>query len=219
MANSLQPIILLATLLLSIACGATGLSDSQVESGGNVNPTSETNNQTSEIIIPTPSTLPNPTSIPVPSQTVSASETPTSTAAPLPQPTPSLEKSDEECVLMLEPPAPTPSNPRGGAAPAAPNQTAVTGIMHCVWQVQASTLGIQPEMPLYIAEIEIVEAKEVDGFMNQLARSQGQTINIFSKSPIPADASGHTIEVNVMFGGDERGGRYWVIDDKLSILN
>jgi hypothetical protein len=86
-----------------------------------------------------------------------------------------------------------------------------------VWQVQASSLNIQPEIPIFIAEIEIVEAADVEGFMNGLNGQEGQTIKLFSKTAIPLDAAGRTIEVLVTFRGDEHGGKYWVIDDQLSI--
>ncbi len=221
MKNSFQLIIPVVLLLLSMACTVAGLNVSKLEPEKNNSPITEKNGLLSKIITSTTSPLSTPISTLVLSQADPVSETIISIDSPLLAPTSSLEKFDGDCILTIEPDSSSPSLPSigRGAAPAAPNKTIVIGIVYCVWQVQASTLDIQPEMPIFIAEIEIIEAREVEKYINRLANRQGQKIKIFSKSPIPADASGQTINAATTFNGDERGGRYWVINDQLSILN
>ena len=123
----------------------------------------------------------------------------------------------EDCTLTTDDTSTFPSDSSPEGAPVAPNQTLLIATGHCVWQVQASSLNIKPEMLIFIAEIEIIEAKDVEGFINNLTGQEGQTIKIFSKTPIPPDAPGRTIEALVTFKGDEHGGKYWVINDQLSI--
>ncbi len=125
--------------------------------------------------------------------------------------------SDRDCILTLDDTPTSPSAPPGAGGPAAPNQGSLIGNVRCVWQVQASSLNIQPEMPIFIAEVEIVETKDVQGFLNPLAGQEGQTITIFSTATIPPDAPGRVVEALVTFRGDERGAKYWIVGDQLSI--
>jgi hypothetical protein len=107
--------------------------------------------------------------------------------------------------------------PSRGGVPVVPNGTLLTGIVHCVQQVEASNLGIEPEMTISVASIEILEAQDVKGVTNRLAGQEGETIVVLSKDQIPESAVGGRVQALVSFRGDEHGGAYWSEEESLMI--
>ncbi len=207
-------------LLFSIACSLTGSLGASKEAEEKTILITPLSDSVATATLPPALPAPTPTSetSPVTPQIDSSPPDDTSSGDTLPATLISAsEAATGDCQLNLDLPPDSSAAGGGGAAPVAPNQTLLKGTVRCVWEMQASTLNIQPEMPIYIAEVEIVEANDVAGFMNQLTGQAGQIIKIFSKTPIPPDAAGQTIEVQVAFSGDETGGNYWVVGDQLSV--
>jgi len=92
-----------------------------------------------------------------------------------------------------------------------PNATLLTGNVGCVKEVQSKQLKIKPEMSIFLLEVKIVGAQNMENFANRLAGKEGQTIILFSKKQISSDIKNQNIDVQVSYKGDERGGGYWVI--------
>lgn len=74
-----------------------------------------------------------------------------------------------------------------------------------------STLeGIKPEQILYSLRVLVISCQNVKGKANFTQSKVNQVIKVYSKEMLSPVLFGKTIELNLSFSADERGGKYWI---------
>lgn len=96
------------------------------------------------------------------------------------------------------------------SVPVIPNESLITGkvISYCV--VSASTLDIQPVIPIWILEISVETSEDVPEMRNFTKDKVGKSLSVYSKEKLSLDLFEQTVKARVTYSGDEKGGRFWV---------
>lgn len=93
---------------------------------------------------------------------------------------------------------------------AAPNDSIITARV-LEYTILNSTLeGIKPEQILYSLRVLVISCQSVKGKANFTQPKVNQVIKVYSKEMLSPVLFGKTIELNLSFSGDERGGKYWI---------
>jgi hypothetical protein len=85
-------------------------------------------------------------------------------------------------------------------------------------RIRGKILHILPEADGFgaIWEVAIRDVQDVPGFTNFARSYRGDTVSLFVNPGLQARATAHDrIAAKVAFRGDERGGRFVVLDDDL----
>lgn len=99
------------------------------------------------------------------------------------------------------------------AVPMAPNESWAIAEVLDVAVIDSQTLDIQPPQKLFRSSLRIISTEAVPGVENILQGFAGKTIEALSREPLGgADVKGKTVKVRVTFQGDERRGRYWILE-------
>lgn len=99
------------------------------------------------------------------------------------------------------------------AVPMAPNESWAIAEVVAVAVVESRILDIQPPQKLFRCSLRIVSVEAVAGVENILRGFDGKTIEALSREPLGgADVKGKIVRVRVTFQGDERRGRYWILE-------
>jgi len=98
------------------------------------------------------------------------------------------------------------------SAPVLPNQTLITGIVLEYSIVHARTLGIEPDMPIYRLIIKIESTGAIAGMPDLLKDSEGKEEIFYSREHISPDVFDKRIRAIASYSGDERVGRWWMLD-------
>jgi hypothetical protein len=100
---------------------------------------------------------------------------------------------------------------RPAGAQAKPNQSKVRGRL----------LGIKPEPDGYGSDWQIAvdDAQDVDGLPNFARSHVGQTISVYVHPELEHDLKENDeVEARVSYRGDERGGRFALVEDDVKKL-
>lgn len=95
------------------------------------------------------------------------------------------------------------------AVPVMPNESMVRGnvVAYCI--TSSKLLGMKPEMTIYRLVITVDEVKDIKG-PNFLRNKEGLAVSLYSKEKLSSDLFGKTIQATVVYGGDEKGGMFWI---------
>jgi hypothetical protein len=97
--------------------------------------------------------------------------------------------------------------------PAAPNQTLLTAQVVEQEIVDSTILKIEPKQVLYRYKLRIIKTESFQESVDFLAGHEGGVIEVLSKEAPPiAGLVGKTIKARVSFRGDEKNGRYWLVE-------
>ncbi len=95
-------------------------------------------------------------------------------------------------------------------APAAPNDSIITARV-LEYTILNSTLeGIKPEQILYSLRVLVISSQSINGKANFARPKLNHIIKVYSKEMLSPVLFGKTIEANLSFSGDEKGGKYWI---------
>lgn len=99
--------------------------------------------------------------------------------------------------------------PRG--VPAAPNESIACG--------KLVEIGAGPDGMGSIWTVHVDEARDVGGLPNFTREHVGETITIYVHPDMKKEfKAGDTVEVNISFQGDERGGAFFLLGEKVHKL-
>ncbi len=110
------------------------------------------------------------------------------------------------CLLFSQ----VPSSAQIQNSPAAPNDSIITARV-LEYSILNSTLeGMKPEQILYSLRVLLIFYQSVKGKANFSQLKVNQVIKVYSKEMLSPVLFGKTIQANLFFSGDERGGKYWI---------
>jgi len=110
------------------------------------------------------------------------------------------------CLLF----SPVPGSAQVQDAPTAPNDSIITARV-LEYTILNSTLeGIKPEQILYSLRVLVISSQNVNGKASFVQSKVNQVIKVYSKEMLSPVLFDKTIEANLSFSGDERGGKYWI---------
>lgn len=98
------------------------------------------------------------------------------------------------------------------AVPAVENESVVVAEVLERMIVDASALGVQPEQKLWRFRLRIVNVESVAGNENFLRGQEGKTIEVYSNEVNAPVGTVKRVTVRIRFQGDERVGRYWIVE-------
>jgi hypothetical protein len=98
------------------------------------------------------------------------------------------------------------------AAPAAPNESRVTGEILEVERLHSSVLHIEPPQVLTRMRLRLLSVQSVGGMPNPLYGREGETLQVLSRERVESNLVGKVISGTIVYRGDERGGAYWLFD-------
>jgi hypothetical protein len=91
-----------------------------------------------------------------------------------------------------------------------PNGTLITGVILEYGIVSSRLLGIQPDQTIYKVTIRLESSEDIDGLPNLLRGKEGEDITFYTKEKLSSDIFNKKVRAEVLYRGDERGGRWWV---------
>jgi hypothetical protein len=98
------------------------------------------------------------------------------------------------------------------AVPAPENESVVVAEVLERTIVDASVLGIEPAQKLWRFKLRLVSVESAAGAENFLDGQAGQTIEVYSNEVNAPAATAKRVTVRIRFQGDERAGRYWIVE-------
>ena len=106
---------------------------------------------------------------------------------------------------------PADAQPPRSPAPVAPNESAVTAKVLSAVVVDSTTLNMSPSQPLCVLTLTILTVGPSVGRGDDLVHGRaGTTVTAYSKDLSLAASNGTIIAARLSYGGDERGGGFWV---------
>jgi len=94
--------------------------------------------------------------------------------------------------------------------PAAPDDSVITARVLEYTILNSTLAGIKPEQILYSLRVLLISCQSVKGKANFTQPKVNQVIKVYSKEMLSPVLFGKTIQANLFFSGDERGGKYWI---------
>lgn len=91
-----------------------------------------------------------------------------------------------------------------------PNGALITGVISEYGMVSSRLLGIQPDQTLYKLTIHLESSEDIVGMPNLLRGKEGEDITFYTKEKLSSDIFNKKVRAEVLYRGDERGGRWWV---------
>ena len=102
---------------------------------------------------------------------------------------------------------------RAQAVPQAPNESWIVGEVVDIERLDSLTLNIQPQQNLFRYKLLIVTIEAIPGAENGLRGDAGKTIEALSRDGLGTGAvKGKLVRVRIAYQGDERSGRYWILE-------
>jgi hypothetical protein len=96
------------------------------------------------------------------------------------------------------------------AVPVIPNEGIIEGrvLEYCI--TLSSIVDIKPDQTFYILKISVTASEDIEGKVNLTKEKVGKKIETFSKEKPAENLFNQRIRANVVYQGDERGGKYWI---------
>ena len=91
-----------------------------------------------------------------------------------------------------------------------PNGTLITGVILEYGIVSSRLLGIQPDQTIYKVTICLESSEDIDEMPNLLRGKEREDITFYTKEKLSSDIFNKKVRAEVLYRGDERGGRWWV---------
>ncbi len=110
------------------------------------------------------------------------------------------------CLLFSQ----VPSSAQMQNPPEAPNDSIITARVLEYTILNSSLEGIKPEQILYSLRVLLISCQSVKKKANFSQLKIDQVIKVYSKKMLSPVLFGKTIELNLSFSEDERGGKYWI---------
>jgi len=98
------------------------------------------------------------------------------------------------------------------AVPAMENESVVVAEVLERTMVDASAQEIQPEQKLWRFRLRVVNVESVAGNENFLRGQEGKTIEVYSNEVNAPAGTVKRVTMRIRFQGDERVGRYWIVE-------
>lgn len=98
------------------------------------------------------------------------------------------------------------------AVPALENESLVVAEVLDRSLIDAAEIAIQPAQKLWRFRLRLISVEDVAGSENFLRGQQGQTIEVYSNQVNAPREMAKRVTVRIRFQGDERVGRYWIVD-------
>jgi hypothetical protein len=96
------------------------------------------------------------------------------------------------------------------AGPVVENESQVVARVLRVEVIDSSALGIAPPRLIDRIRLALLRNQDTPGKANRLAGREGTVLDAHSKDRVDPVLVGRVITGQVIFRGDERGGRYWI---------
>jgi hypothetical protein len=90
-----------------------------------------------------------------------------------------------------------------------PNGALITGVILEYEIVSSRLLGMQPDQTLYKLTIHLESSEDIVGMPNLLRGKEGEDIAFYTKEKLSSGIFGKKVRAEVLYRGDERGGRWW----------
>jgi hypothetical protein len=103
------------------------------------------------------------------------------------------------------------------STPISPNRTKLIGKVNCSISVSSKDIGYEPALRIFVAEVAVMSAENVEGLPNKLNGKEGEFVQVYSKLEFTRFDIGKTLTAAVEWRGDNQNGNYWIIDSALDL--